>query len=190
MKKKNRKPILGIDMDDVIADTYQQILDWYEKDYGKRLIKSELEGKLIREAVPEDHVEKVYQYFFEPGFFRDIEPIPGAIEGIRALQEHFDVFIVTAAQQFPQSLSEKNEWLDEYMPFINWSHRVFCGHKHFLGADYLIDDQIYNFEFFTGNPILYSAPHNLLEEDYTRVNDWDEVEAYFARELETLESVL
>lgn len=189
MKKKDQRPILGIDMDDVIADTYQQILDWYERDFGIRLEKEDLGGKLVREAFPKEHAEQVYQYFFEPKFFREIQPIPGAIEGVRALQEDFDVFIVTAAQQFPQSLTEKNEWLDEFMPFVNWSHRVFCGHKHFLGADYLIDDQTYNFEFFTGTPVLYSAPHNLTVTEYDRVNNWTEVREYFARQLEELESI-
>lgn len=188
MSTKNRKPIVGIDMDDVIADTFQQRLDWYERDFGRRYTKNELQGQYLGDVIPEERVEAVHQYFFTPGFFRDLKPIPGAIEGVRALQEDFEVFIVTAAQQFPQCLTEKNEWLDEYMPFIHWSHRVFCGHKHFLGAEYLIDDHAYNFEFFTGTPILYSAPHNLHEQKYQRVNDWEEVGEYFARQILEIES--
>lgn len=183
----NRKPILGIDMDDVITDTLQRGLDWYERDFGRRHIKSELNGRYLREVIPEVHLDRVRNYFYTPGFFRDLEPLPGAVEGVKELQEYFDVFIVTAAQQFPQCLTEKNDWLDRFMPFIPWTHRVFCGHKYFLNAKYLIDDHAYNFEFFEGYPLLFTAPHNMGESRYERVNDWDEVLEFFSRDLSGVE---
>ncbi|WP_236975967.1 5' nucleotidase, NT5C type [Membranihabitans maritimus] len=175
---KLKKPILGVDMDDVLADSYQQSLDWYERDFGIKYTKEELEGQYLGDVIAEDQIDIINSYFFTEGFFRTIKPIDGAIEGMRLLQEEYDVFIVTAAQQFPQCLTEKNEWLDEYMPFIDWQHRIFCGHKYFLDAKYLIDDHAYNFEYFKGSPILFSAPHNAGETRFFRVNNWEETLTY------------
>ncbi|GAA5224995.1 5' nucleotidase, NT5C type [Membranihabitans marinus] len=171
----HNKPILAVDMDDVITDTFQQSLDWYARDFGKKYNKQDLQGNYLADVIPSEHREKIQQYFFTKGFFRELKPIPGAIETLSMLQDSFEVFVVTAAQQFPQCLTEKNEWLDEYMPFIDWRYRVFCGHKYFLNAKYLIDDHAYNFEKYIGHPILFTAPHNTKEDRYTRADNWDDV---------------
>lgn len=170
-----KKPIIGVDMDDVLADSFQQALDWYERDFGISYTKEELEGKYLGEVISADHHNVVRNYYFTEGFFRTLQPVPGAIESMRLLQDEFEVFVVSAAQQFPQCLTEKNEWLDEYMPFIDWKYRIFCGHKYFLDAEYLIDDHAYNFEYFKGTPILFTSPHNTKEDRFLRADNWDDV---------------
>ncbi len=57
----------------------------------------------------------------------------------------------------------------------------FCGDKSVIKADYLIDDNVYQLERFTGEGILYTAPHNVHTTEYTRVNNWQEVRSYFFR---------
>jgi 5'(3')-deoxyribonucleotidase len=57
---------------------------------------------------------------------------------------------------------------------------VFCGNKSILRADYLIDDLPRNLDRFTGQGLLYTAPHNLTATGYARVNHWREVLEYFA----------
>ena len=54
---------------------------------------------------------------------------------------------------------------------------VFCGDKSILNADYLIDDNAYNFDGFRGEGLLFDAPHNALETRYRRVRSWQEVAA-------------
>lgn len=100
---------------------------------------------------------------------------PGSQEVVRKLCEKYEVFIVSAAIEFPNSLSEKIEWLAEHFSFINWKFIVFCGHKYMIQADYLIDDHEKNLKDFTGTPLLFSAFHNKKLEEYTRLNDWSEV---------------
>ena len=41
----------------------------------------------------------------------------------------------------------------------------------------MIDDRIRNLEQFEGRCILFSAPHNLNEKRFVRVNNWQEVRA-------------
>jgi 5'(3')-deoxyribonucleotidase len=49
---------------------------------------------------------------------------------------------------------------------------VFCGDKSILNADYLIDDNGYNFDGFRGEGLLFDAPHNAHETRGRRVHSW------------------
>ena len=98
--------------------------------------------------------------------------------------ENFEVFIVTAAQEFRNSLPDKHDWLHRHFPFIPWRNFVFCGDKSIILADYMIDDHVFNLETFQGKGLLYTASHNIHETGYTRVNNWEEIRAFFRLELE------
>jgi len=43
-----------IDMDDVIADTIERFLEWYERDFGERFNKADLQGTKLHAIVPEE----------------------------------------------------------------------------------------------------------------------------------------
>jgi len=58
-------------------------------------------------------------------------------------------------------------------------YNVFCGNKSIINADYLIDDHVRNIKQFSGQGILFTAPHNINETGYVRVNNWQEVKNYF-----------
>jgi 5'(3')-deoxyribonucleotidase len=77
--------------------------------------------------------------------------------------------------QFPNSLEEKSEWLDQYFPFIPWRKRILCGDKHILQGDILIDDRSFNLESFKGRRILFTSPHNVNNNGYERANSWLEI---------------
>ena len=70
--------------------------------------------------------------------------------------------------------------LQRHFSFIPPTHYVFCGDKCILRADYLIDDLPRNLLRFEGQGLLYTAPHNHGATGFVRVNDWQEVAAYFA----------
>jgi 5'(3')-deoxyribonucleotidase len=93
------------------------------------------------------------------------------------LNKRYEIFIVSAAVEFPQSLFEKYEWLTEYFPFITWQQIVFCGSKTIVEADIMIDDHFKNLDPFKGQTILFSQPHNLLQTSskHKRVESWNEI---------------
>jgi len=124
--------------------------------------------------VPQDVNQKWFEYINEKGFFRDLAVIPDSQRVIKALQEKYDVYIVSAAMEFRNSLEDKYDWLAEHFPFIDWQHIMFCGNK-IVEVDVLIDDRIKNFVNFKGRPLLYTSPHNLLITEYERVNSWEEI---------------
>ena len=103
--------------------------------------------------------------------------------GVEWLCEHYDVFAVTAATEFRNSLRDKLDWLDEHFPFIGWQRLVLCGDKRIIQADYMIDDHAWNLESFKGKGLLFTASHNTEEERFMRVDNWEEVRAFFEGEL-------
>ncbi|MDG4715723.1 MULTISPECIES: 5' nucleotidase, NT5C type [Winogradskyella] len=164
-----------VDMDDVLADTYGKHIELYNQEHKQELSLANIESGEVWHNVPEIHKESILQHAYQDGFFRDLEPIKDSIQVMEALCNKHNVYIATAATQFPNSLKEKSDWLDEHMPFITWQHRIMCGHKFILNGDLLIDDRSYNLERFAGDTLLFNSPHNQHETDYTRVNTWLEI---------------
>lgn len=165
---------IAIDMDEVIADVIPKFIKLYNRDFGVPLDLVIDPGNEVFMQIPEDVNQKWFEYINEPGFFRDLDVIPDSQEVIRALQEKYDVYIVSAAMEFRNSLVDKYDWLAEHFPFLDWQHIMFCGNK-IVEVDVLIDDRIKNFVNFKGRPLLYTSPHNLLITEYERVNSWKDI---------------
>jgi 5'-nucleotidase len=75
----------------------------------------------------------------------------------------------------PYSFDDKFDWLEKHFPLVPPSRIVFCGDKHILNADILIDDRSRHFKQFQGTGILFTAPHNARENAPLRANNWKEV---------------
>ena len=167
---------LLIDMDDVMADTGQKIIntvnDACNSSYTKEILITNPKAK---EEYQEKYLTQKHK-LWDKGFFRDIPLMLDAQEVIKNLYGKYEIFIVSAATEFPNSMSEKLEWLEDYFPYIGWSHTVFCGHKWMIRADYIIDDHEKNLINFMGTGLLFDAPHNKHITDFQRVNSWKEVE--------------
>ena len=167
---------LAIDMDETMADTTQQINKWYAREFGQALTEAQLYGTEFRNAVPAGRSGAVHKYLNTPGFFRDIDVYPDAIEVVKELNKKYRIFIVSAAMEFPNSLKDKVEWLDEFFPFLDWRQYCLCGDKSVVQTDLMIDDRSRNFTHLKGSKAyLYTAHHNVSETEYERVNDWKDV---------------
>lgn len=165
---------IAIDMDGVMADTSQQYINYYAQKYGVTVDREALNGHPETCGFPCDQ-SIIRGFLYEPGFFRTKPVIKDSQEIIKALNDKHEVFIVSAAIEFPSSLNEKLEWLEEHYPFISWHNIVFCGSKTIVQADYMIDDHIKNLKFFQGEALMFTAPHNINVTDFRRVNSWKEV---------------
>lgn len=171
---KHPKLRLAVDMDEVLADPIDKFIRLYNRDYNVPLDLQIEAGNEIFHHVPEHAREKWFDYINEKGFFRDLPLIAGSREVMQELQQKYDLYIVSAALEFRNSLEDKFDWLQEHFPFIPWTNIVFCGNK-IIDADILIDDRIKNFGSFPGRKLLFTSPHNLLINQYERVNNWQEV---------------
>jgi 5'(3')-deoxyribonucleotidase len=165
---------LIIDMDDVIADATGQFINYYETEFGIRVPRESLNHQDEGHGFPAHH-DVIQQFPYREKFFRTMTPNPGSQKVMQELNQKYDLFIVSAAMEFPQSLSEKLDWLKEYFPYLSWKQIVFCGSKTVVHGDYMIDDLHYNLQGFNGEKFIFSAPHNLHINNFNRLNDWIEV---------------
>lgn len=171
MKKKH----LLVDMDHVMADLTTQFIKWYKEATGTIMHKEDLFGKPEDLAFPNPQL--IREFVYTPGFFRKLEVMPGCREVMKELNEAYELWIVSAAMEFPQSLIEKHEWLAEHFPFISWRQIIFCGSKKNISGDFMIDDHFKNLDNFNGEKLLFTATHNIHMDSkgYTRINNWMEV---------------
>jgi 5'(3')-deoxyribonucleotidase len=161
-------------MDDVLADATGQFINFYQKEFGVMVPRESLNFKDEVEGFP-DHREVVSSFTFRKNFFRTMAVNDNSQEVMKKLNQKYEVFIVSSAMEFPNSLTEKLAWLNEHFPFLHWKQFVFCGKKSIVHGDYMIDDLPHNLETFNGTKLLYTAPHNLQFNHFKRVNNWKEI---------------
>jgi 5'-nucleotidase len=166
-------PTIAVDMDGVLANVLERFLELDALDTGRRKTLAEIDGLPELEAFT--HVR---EYVIRKGFFRSLPVMPGSQAALEKLNRAYEVFIVSAATEFPLSLHEKYGWLSEHFPFISWEQMVFCGSKRIVRADIMVDDHLKNLDPFPGTTYLFSAPHNsrVQSEKHIRVNNWLELE--------------
>jgi 5'(3')-deoxyribonucleotidase/uncharacterized protein with PQ loop repeat len=171
---------IAIDMDEVMADALAEHLRRYNDAFGARMTTADLHGRHLEECVPPAH-RAATEAMLDPSFFEGLGVMKDCQEVVRELAERHEVFIVSAAMDVPCSFAAKYQWLRRHFPFIPPANLVFCGDKHVIDADYLIDDRARHFARFKGRPLLFSAPHNAGESRYPRVSSWREVREHFEK---------
>ena len=168
-----------IDMDEVIADPLGDMVTWYSNEYKLPVDYQKMIGGPWVKGFPEEHHELVWSRLRSPGFFRNLPVMKDSVDVLKAINERYELFIVSAATQFPHSLKEKLDWLNEHFPFLTWKQLVLCGDKRLVHGDYMIDDHVFNLEHFNGKKYLFTSAHNLNITGYDRLNNWQEAGEIF-----------
>jgi len=160
-------------MDGVLADVYHRFFELHEEDFGTRLTVKDIAGLKEAEAFPNQ-----IKWVNSPGFFRTLPVMSGSQQGLKRLNGHFEVVVISMATEFPKSLTDKQLWLMEHFQFISWKQMVFCGCKDIIQADIMIDDHLKNLDNFKGETLMFTQPHNMniTNHRHTRVDSWAEVE--------------
>jgi 5'-nucleotidase len=168
-----------IDMDEVIADPMGQMISWYNSEYGLPVDYKLMEAGSWVKGFPAQHQVMIRERLFEEGFFRNLPVMEDSREVLEEMNRRYEIFIVSAAVEFPNSLKDKVEWLMDNFPFFSWRQIVLCGDKRMVYGDHMIDDHARNLEHFNGNKYLYSSPHNVTVTGYQRINNWKEAAGIF-----------
>ena len=174
-----------VDMDDTMEQLLQAWVAGVNARYGTHAAYGDVTDWDVSKTFPGLTREQVYAIPMEPGFWRTVQPVPGAAETLRRLQEKgHDVYVVTAAQY--ETLNEKMEGLlFKYFPFIPWEKVIVTLNKKMIRGDVMIDDGVHNLEGGDYIKLLMTAPHNITYDaaahGMIRVNNWAEIEETIGR---------
>jgi 5'-nucleotidase len=112
-----KKDIVYIDMDGVMADFYGA--------KTKEILRNP------KNSFPQSNY----------GFFLNLKPIPMAIDSIKGLMNHFDVYILTAPSILnPLCYTEKRLWVEKHLGMEMVAKLIITPNKGLNKGEYLIDD--------------------------------------------------
>ena len=187
------------DMDEVLAELNNKVLKRWNAVSGKNFTKQDITTWRMEHVLGVDNLGRsaeglIDEWLAEPGFYEDLEPIPGAIEGFQELLDiGHDVVIATSIpEKYVNAFDSKRRWVRRHFPGYSMKNFVSISRKGSLEGDILIDDGGHNIidwakngrknAFLMVNPwneYLGQTVHGM---PITRVWDWGDIR----REVEDL----
>ena len=168
-----------VDMDDTIEQLLKAWIGRVNEKYGRSVTMDDVTDWNVAAPYPGLTRQQVYDVTYEKGFWKTVEPMPGAAEALQHfLAEGHEVYIVTATPY--EHMQEKMaDLLFRYFPFLTMDQVIVTTHKQMIRGDVLIDDGIHNLEGGEYRKILFTAPHNRAYDaeanGMTRVHSWEEI---------------
>lgn len=199
-----KKPIIAIDVDDVLSRTSEGFIEFSNKTWGHALTPDDYDEDWARAwNTSVETARSRADILHASGVFSEFSYYAEALPVLTKLKKHYSLVVATSRRA---SISEESqEWLNRYYPNI-FDDVFFSGiydsklgkHKDHIartkndllveiGADYLIDDQLKHCVAAGQhgvNTILFGDyawnRSDELPSHVTRCSDWQAVEAYFA----------
>jgi 5'-nucleotidase len=179
--------LILVDMDGVIANFELEFLNrWQVRFPTENFIALEdRQGFYIHEQYGPSLHDKVREITSAPGFFRNLPPIEGAIQGIQDLVTYgHEVLICTAPLSgTPTCLQEKYDWVRQYLGRGFASNMVITKDKTMVHGDFLIDDRPELHGRFVPTwweHIVFTQPYNRHVVNRRRMNSWTDAKALFS----------
>ncbi len=150
--------IIGVDVDDVVADLLGPWLARYNARFNDSVkLEDVIEWDVTKFVKPECG-QKIFE-LIDPSVYEEVSPLPGALETVTELRKLGRVVFITAG-----NADAKQRWLVKH-GFLNGDRAslhdyVSCTDKALINADVLIDDHVKNIEAFPGHALLVTRFHN------------------------------
>lgn len=185
------KVVLLIDMDGVLCDWYGRVLETYKARYPDRVhvAREEVTRFYVEELYPEEHKDDIVAIAREKGFYLSLDPMAGALEALKDIEENcldfIDPFICTSPEVEYEDLmchSEKVQWTQKHLGAFWVKRTIITKDKTLVIGDYIIDDKP---EIKGALKPVWKQLH--LEQPYTpadarhvfKWSDWAEKKKYF-----------
>ena len=176
---------LGIDMDGVVADFNAGWIERYNRDYGAALHPDHVVGwDELHRLTGFDAMEDFWAWAQGDGrsVFRDLPPMPGALDALRTLAARHRIVIITA--RFDWAIGDTLAWLSEHGVLAREVH--FQAAKHRIPCDVYLDDSPYQIEALARERADRTVcrqvtPWNRPLEGVVDVHDWGEFLEVVAR---------
>lgn len=178
-----KRPRVLLDVDGVLADFLEASLTVIKNLSGKTYTIDDFKTWDLFETVPRAFEQPFYDAVNRPGWCRALQVYPGAIEGVRALRQVSDLYVVTSPlNHVPTWTHEREAWLHEHFG-IPHKQVVHTSAKYLCLGDLLIDDRPANIEKWeaehpNGRGLLWDQPYNHGSNAGIRVKDWNDVQKF------------
>ncbi len=192
------KPIIAVDIDDVLLQHFADLIAWYNKHYDTSLTLAHNNGLDPKPWGTDDVVEAIRRVheFFDTPEFRNAKPYPESVQAISQLSERYQLIALSARDLMIEQFTRG--WLEQYFSG-KFSDAQFTAKYSLaararsktdvlleMGASYLIDD--------TPDTLIKAARANIkgllfgeypwnqaieLPDTIVRCKDWAAVREYF-----------
>lgn len=192
------KQIIAVDIDDVLVPHFQDLIAWYNREYGTKLRLADNYSDDLRvwgTKTDEEAILRVHRYYDTPEFASS-RPFHEAETVLRDLSTTYDLVLVTARDTIIEAATR--EWVEahfgELFQAVHFTaHYSLEGRRRTkadlcveIGARYLIDDTPHHAlaaaEVGVRVLLFGNYPWNDLSDlpdRVTRCKDWPEVREYF-----------
>jgi 5'(3')-deoxyribonucleotidase len=176
-----RRKRLLIDVDDVLAEFTNAALDALHRLTNRRRTRADFDvWDWMFTCLTEEERAPLIEELNQQGFCKTLQPIPGAIEGVKHLRTIVDIFPVTAHFPTPTWVHDRDEWLYRVFGFDR-KQIVYTGSKFLVKGDAFLDDNpdhvvAWKREYPEGMPMLWHVPNTESAGLHEfRVRSWPEV---------------
>jgi 5'-nucleotidase len=167
-----------IDMDGVLADWEGSFLDrWRAGDPdGYHVPLAARRTFRVVDQYPEPLRERVRAVYLAPGFYRDLPPIAGALDAVRAMRAAgHDVWICSSPlAEFRDCVLEKYEWVDTHLGPAWTTTLILTRDKTLVRGDVLIDDnpEVRGRVTPEWRHVVFDQPYNRAADARFRLGSW------------------
>jgi 5'-nucleotidase len=165
-----------VDMDGVLADFNRALYEAWEKEYPRESLDvPETRIKSMLHEEPQEKRQRIRKLYHAPGFYRSLTPIKGGIEAVREMAKRgHGVFICSSPVTNTYCISEKIEWVMEYLGDEFVRRTVITKDKTLVKGDILIDDwpDVTGAAVPEWEHVVFDQPYNKHITDKRRIT-WD-----------------
>lgn len=135
-----------VDMDEVMVQFVKKVLDRWNSEFGTLFTKDQINTFSMEDVLRPIHPGLIDEWCGEKGFFLDMEPYPGAVEGFNRLTTAgHEVYIATSIlKNADHCYDDKRAWVRRYFPDFSMKNFIAVSRKGVLDGDMLIDDGGHN----------------------------------------------
>lgn len=179
----NHDNVYLVDCDEVLGDCVNPMLDELHAMMGKRFDKSSMDSWDILQSFGQAHLwPELKKRVAREGFCSNFPLLPGAVEGMRRLEElPGTVVVVTSPMDTPHWAFERTMWLKKHFG-LNRERIIHTSGKEYVQGTCLVDDKVDNLlRWKARNPngiaYLWPQPYNKNYDSHliTKVSSWNEL---------------